>query len=404
MPSSDPASLYLFPSDVLDEGLAAVLRRADELGVDTLTVAAAYHQARDVVPHAGTGRRLRYRRDGVFFEPDPQRWAGTDLRPRVQSPAEQRAMADLMDSGARVEAWTVFLHNTGLGEEHPYLTAQTCFGDRLLSNLCPVNPAVADYASALADDVSARGLDIVAEALSGQTFAHGHHHERSFSPVGPLDEALLGICFCAHCRALGDAAGLDVEEVAAATRARVQASYGGATERPATLDALAETVGHTVLTYLELLQAGVTELATRVADVVHSHARELSYLDLTGAVLGYGDGRPSGPPAAAQGWRLSVAPAAVAPVSDSFSVLGYAIDPDRLHDDVASYRAALGDTRLRVVLRPGYPDTRSPDHLREKVVAARTAGADQVDFYNYGMYDQSVLDRIPFALNRSAAS
>ena len=398
------AALYLFPSDVLDEGLDAVVDRAAALGVDTLTVAVAYHQARDVVPHAGDKPRLRYRRDGVFFEPDPSRWTGTTARPRVQSAEERQAVAALVASGVRVEAWTVFLHNTGLGEEHPDLAQRTCFGDRLLSNICPLNPAAGDYAAALADDVSARGLDVVAEALSGQTFAHGHHHERSFTPVSPLDEAVLGICFCEHCRTAGSGADLDVEEIAAAARARVQAAFGGVDGRPATQDALAETLGGDVLAYLGAQQAGVTRLATRIADVVHAHDRDLSYLDLTGAVLGYADGRPSGPPAAAQGWRLSIDPSAVAPVSDSYSVLAYASDPARLHDDVASYRAALGDTRLRVILRPGSPDTTSREHLREKVRAAHDAGADQVDFYNYGMYDQTVLDRIPFALGRPSPS
>ncbi|MFC3687993.1 hypothetical protein [Aquipuribacter hungaricus] len=391
--------LYVFPSDLLDEGVDAVRRRSDELGAGTLVVAVAYHQARDVVPHAGRKPRLRYREDGVFFEPDPDRWTGTTLRPRVQPQDQRDALAALLATGAPVEAWTVFLHNTSLGEEHPRLASETCFGDRLLSNLCPSNPEAAGYADALAADIAARGLDIVAEALSGQTFAHGHHHERSFSPVSELDEAVLGICFCEHCTRAGTSAGLDVGRVAAAARVRVQSAFAGAAGRPATLEALAETLGGDVLAYLSTQQQTVTALADRLARTVRGHGRTLSYMDLTGAVLGYGDGAPSGPAAASQGWRIAVDLSSVAPLTDSCSVLGYTVDTTRLHADVASYRAAVGGSRLRVVLRPGWPDTSSRAHLRDKVRAVLDAGADQVDFYTYGMYDQEVLDRIPYAMD-----
>lgn len=396
MPQS---ALYLFPSDLVDEGVDAVRTRGDELGATTLTVATAYHQARDVVPHAGAKPRIRYRRDGVFFRPDPARWTASPALPRVQPDEEVAALEQLAESGARLEAWTVFLHNTSLAEGNPELASVTCFGDPLLSNICPLNPDAAEYAAALADDISARGLDIVAEALSAQTFGHGHHHERSFTPVSALDEAVLGICFCVHCRAAGSAAGVDVGAVAAAARDRVQAAYGGdAPGGPASREALADALGDDVVAYLQARERGVAALAERVAAVVHANGRSLSFMDLTGAVLGYDDGRPTGAPAAEQGWRLAIDPRSAAAPADSYSVLGYVDDPERLRQDVASSRAAIGETPLRVILRPGFPDTRTGAHLREKVLAARAGGADQVDFYNYGMYDQSVLDRIPAAL------
>jgi hypothetical protein len=53
---------------------------------------------------------------------------------------------------------------------------------------------------------------------------------------------------------------------------------------------------------------------------------------------------------------------------------------------------------VRVVLRPGHPDTPDHENLAEKVVTCAAAGASAVDFYNYGLYPWSVLDRIPAAL------
>lgn len=390
------SSLYAFPSDIVDDGLDRIAAWCDRIGADTLSLALAYHQARDVVPHGGEKPRLRYRRDGVFFHPNEEIWTGGRLRPQTQPADETTAVSRALEysSGPRIESWTVFLHNTGLGETHPDVTTETCFGDRILSNLCPSHPDVIDYSRRLARDISSRGINLVAEALSAQTFAHGHHHERSFAPISAGAEALLALCFCTHCVAPMNEAGGDSERLAARTRQQVQDAYAGATELPVTREALAEAVGDDLFTLLSSRENAVTLLASEVALAVHDNNQRLSFMDLTGAVLGYSDGFPVGAPAAEHAWRLSLNPAALAASADSYSILGYARDAERLATDVASYRDILGNCRLRVILRPGHPDTDSAEHLAEKVEACTTAGADQVDFYNYGMYDESVLSRI----------
>ena len=404
MPIS-PGSLYVFPSDLLDDGVDRVLGWSARLQTDTLALALSYHQARDVVPHAGNKPRIRYRRDGVFFAPDDEIWSGSPLRPKAQAPDEIAAVNALLShkSRPRVESWTVFLHNTSLGEAHAEVTTKTCFGDRIQSNLCPSHPDVAEYARRLADDISSRGIDIVAEALSAQTFAHGHHHERSFTPVSGGDEAILGLCFCESCTAPVNTAGGDSERLAARARERVQRAYAGAEGLPPTPDALTEVLGQDLLALLRTREKAVTTLTADVARVVHRNGQRLSFMDLTGAVLGYGDGTPAGPPAADQAWQLAIAPDAVAPLVDTYSILGYVRDPERLASDVASYRRALGDTPLRVILRPGHPDTDSAEHLAAKISACEDAGAEQFDFYNYGMYDESVLSWIPIARPRHSA-
>jgi hypothetical protein len=97
-------------------------------------------------------------------------------------------------------------------------------------------------------------------------------------------------------------------------------------------------------------------------------------------------------------WQIGVDPAAVGAVVPGYAMLGYARDPARLAADVAAYRALLGSgCELRVTLRPGLPDTPSAASLPDKLHAA--APADAVDFYNYGMYPFSVLDRIRHALS-----
>lgn len=244
-PSTPESSLYLFPSDLLDESVTAIEGRARDLGVTTLSVAMFQHQARDVTPHTGAKPRLRYRKDGVFFGPDDSRWQSTSLRPRIQDQLKVNVVQDPLDSSSselRVEGWTVFLHNTSLGEDHPALASRTCFGDPLLSNICPPNPDAVEYAISLAANISSRGLDVVAEALSGQTFSHGHHHKRSFAPVGELAEAVLGPCFCACCIAAVEARDVDVDCLSAAARDLLQDAYGGATHAPASRESLGEAL------------------------------------------------------------------------------------------------------------------------------------------------------------------
>ncbi|WP_327589401.1 hypothetical protein OHA25_22175 [Nonomuraea sp. NBC_00507] len=389
------SSLYVFPSDLVDEGVERVLARVRERGVAAVTVAVAYHQARDVVPRGKSGRVV-HRRDGVFLPLPPEVWQGVRLRPPGQPLAEQEAVTKLRErAGGDVLAWTVFLHNTTLGSAFPEVCAETCFGDRLLADLCPANPDVADYAVALARTAAAVG-PVVAEALSYGTFDHGHHHERSFVPLGPGERLLMGLCFCVDCRKAAQAAGVDAERLRATVAGHLdRALEGDGAATPADLPALRAAVGEELDGFLAVRQGVVTALTRQVAAAVHEDGGELVYLDLTGALLGYGDGAPEGPAAAEQGWRLGVDVPALSAVADGYAYLGYVRDVARLRADVASVVAAAGGRcPVRVVLRPGHPDTLDAAHLAAKVAACTSAGAAAVDFYNYGMYPAPVLDRI----------
>jgi hypothetical protein len=395
-------SLFAFPSDLVDEGVAEVLARVRGYGVEAVTLAVAYHQARDLTPHATTGR-LRHRADGVFAPLPPSLWDGVRLRPPVQPPDEVAAVARARDLAAPggLLAWTVFLHNTTLGAAHPDVCAETCFGDRLLADLCPAHPDVADYAVALARTAaSATGAPVVAESLAYGTFDHGHHHERAFVPLGPGDRLLLGLCFCAHCRHAARSSGVDVDRLRAAVARHLDAVLAGdAASAPDDPEALRAVFGDDLTRFVAVRQRVVTELTGRVAGALHADGGELIYLDLTGALLGYDSGTPQGPPAAEQAWRTGVDVAALSALADGFACLGYVRDAARLRTDVASVVAAVaGRCPVRVVLRPGHPDTDDAGHLTEKVAACTALGVAGVDFYHYGLYPRHVLDRIPAAL------
>ncbi|MEU9170325.1 hypothetical protein AB0D34_21385 [Streptomyces sp. NPDC048420] len=398
-----PSSLYTFVEDLRAEGVPPVLDRVlGEYGCDTLTVAAAYHRARDVTPHGPA--RVTLRRDGVHFTPPADLFDGARLIPPVQPGAEQEPLRALRrataERGAALHGWTVFLHNTTLGLAHPEVTQENCFGDRAApADLCPAHPDVRAYAVALARSVARLGVEaVVAESLHHGTFGHGYHHERSFVALGPLEEFLLGLCFCPHCVRHAEERGVDAAEA----RAEAVASAGRVLDGgdPASGDLVLDELPAPVAAYARARRETVTSLAATVAEAVADEGSQLVFLDLTGAAKGYADGLPTGALAADDAWRIGVDAAAIGAAVPGYAVLAYAQDPARVRADTAAYRTALPDgCALRTVLRPGLPDTASADDLAEKTAAALgPGGADAVDFYHYGLLPFPVLDRIPAAL------
>ncbi|MEU8041999.1 hypothetical protein [Streptosporangium sp. NPDC049078] len=400
------SSLYVYVEDVRGEGLEAVLDRITGYGVTGVTVAAAYHRARDVTPH---GRpRVTIRNDGAHFTPPADLFGGLRLVPPVQDGAEDEPLAALREAtaarGLALHGWTVFLQNTTLGLANPDVTVRDCFGDRgSPADLCPSHPDVRLYAVALGRAVARQGVDsVVAEALHYGTFGHGYHHERSFVPLGPMDAFLLGLCFCGFCMRRAADLGVNAEVAREECSRIVGAVFDG--DPPAqgevTRAALTAYAGPEVVAYARARSETVTSLVSEVSTAVTDEGSRLVFLDGTGAVKGYTDGLPSPGLAAHDSWQLGVDLVALGDLVPSLGVLAYARDVARVADDVAAYRRSTGkDKELRVVLRPGLPDTDSADRLAAKVRAVRASGADAVDFYAYGLMPYPILDRIPGALS-----
>lgn len=393
-------TIYAFPSDLLDEGVAPFLAALRQMGVDAAALAVNYHRARDFCPRRSNGR-LVYRDDGLFLMPHDDDWYDVRLRPPIQPEPERVAVGQFLQvAPAGSLAWTVFLHNTSLGRANPDLVTRTAFGDPVSSNLCPAQPAVARYAVALARTVARTGLPIAAEALSFLPFGHGEHHERYFVALGEGDHALLSLCFCAACRTAAETLGVDVERLTANVRRHVDAV---ATERttplPGDLAALVDTVGPDLIGMFKARATTVARLVSQVQTEIANLNGRIAFVDLTGAALGYDDGHPSGAPAAEQAWLLGIDPQRIASLVAEYAVLVYAADVERFRQDVDSYAQPLaGQAPLRVILRPGPPDVLEAGNLTAKLRICATAGVSAVDFYNYGMASQASLDRVRSAL------
>jgi hypothetical protein len=401
------ASFFAFASDLRDEGTETVLENVQErAGADGLTLAVAYHDARDVFPHNPV-RRVRFLEPGrVFFRPDPARYRGLLLQPVVSElvaggcPLSEAAAATSR-RGLRLTAWTVLLHSDLLGFEHPSCAPRNAFGDPYLTDLCPANPDVRAYVRALVGDVARRDVEVVqTESLHFHVLAHGYHHERFFEDVGALGAELLGLCFCEHCLAAADARGVDGAGLQRFVREELERRFAGVVAGGAEevgRDELGALAGGEMAGYVE---ARTETVATLIEEAVASAAEggaRLVVEDLSGAIKGYATGRPAGPPAAASAWRLGLDLRRAAEAGAGVMAIAYAEDPERVRLDLEAYRTA--GPVAGVALRPMPPDCGSADNLARKVAVAREAGVEEIGLYHYGLCRLSALDWTRTALH-----
>ncbi|MGH2411842.1 MAG: hypothetical protein ACRDGS_15995, partial [Chloroflexota bacterium] len=211
------ASVYAYPWDVVDESVDGFCRNArEQLGVDTISLAASYHAGKLILPH-NPRRKVYYPEDGsLYFRPDPAAFVDSPIQPHVGKLAiEQDVLADLckvsVGAGLEIIAWTVCLHTTRLGSAYPEYAPVNAFGDPAITYLCPAQPAARAYVRALAGDLARRYplKAIQLEAAHHMPFVHGFHHEMQQVRVTPALQILLGLCFCPACLELARDNGVD---------------------------------------------------------------------------------------------------------------------------------------------------------------------------------------------------
>src|SRR5436309_10950324 len=350
--------------------MAAVLDHiAGSARLGEVTMAAAYHHGRYIVPHNPV-RKVDFHEGGVvFFRPDASRYQKGGLQPVVSKLAQESdVLADLCSEGARrglrVRAWVVYLHNYTLGEAHPECACRNAFGDPHLTDLCPSNPRVRGFVIALTSDIASKGIaEAVAESLHFHGLEHGFHHERYFIELGALGRYLLGLCFCDHCMAAAEKHGVQAKSLREAARRELERRFGAppGKEEPELVRTQVAAFAYGELGgYLEARAGTVASLAREAAGAAAEQGAGFAFIDLSGAVKGYATGRPTGDAAPSIAWQLGVDVAAVAEVCGSLEAIGYARDPGRLRIDLEAYRKLAGEAPLSVVLRPAPPDCDSP--------------------------------------------
>jgi hypothetical protein len=356
---------YLYPWDV--DGDPAAADRIAGLGLTEVTLAAAYHAVRAVTP-SHPEHRIVTRGAGVYYRPDPARWAGLPLRPQAgtadQAGSFERAAAALRAAGIAVTAWAVVTHNSRLAGPGGR-AVRNAFGDVYPWALCAGSAGVRGYAAALAAEVAAlAGVDAIElEACGWYGFEHGSAHDKTGDAAalaGADGLWLLSLCFCAECGQAYRSAGADPAKLAAQVRA---AADGG----PALAADAAEVLDQT-------RAAASRRLLAEVLDAVRAAA----------------PGRPvlvhSAPDPRAVGANPGYDPAVLCGPGGADGIVLACGNPATAADLVARTAAAAPPgTRIAAVLQAVAGLGGQPETLPAQAAAVRAAGATELRLYHAGL-------------------
>ena len=401
-------SAFAFATDLADEGVETVLDNLQHRGgLGGITPAFVYHAARDVFPHNPRRKVHLLDRGAFFFRPDPSRYDGQRIQPRVSSLAREKdVLAETCRAaalrGLDVHAWTVLLH-ADRPDEFPDCAPRNAFGDLYPADLCPANPDVRAYVRTLVGDIARYEVTtILGESLHYHGLEHGHHHERYFIELGSRARYLLGLCFCEHCLDAARRLGVDGEAVRVSVREELEGVFGGEVPDAGAADVVREELAAVadgeLLAYLDVRAEVVSTLAAEATQAAAAAGRRFVFMELAGAVKGYATGRPVGAPAAETTWRTGVDLQGLQRAGAEVEVLAYAADVERVRFDLDAYRRALGDRPIGVAMRPSPPDCVEPGKLAAKVRLARELGMTRLDFYHYGFLRLGALDWIHAAI------
>ena len=388
-------SMWTYPWDIQDQGLEALAADlAGRAGLNTVSVATSYHAGRFLQPRS-PAQKAYFPEDGtVYFRPDDALWQNKAIRPLVaQNVLERGDMLDALTkaretTSLKVSCWTVCLHNSRLGMLHPQHVTRNAFGNANYYNLCPSSPAARDYVVTLVHDITTNYQPDMLELESPNFmgFAHEYHHEKDGVGLTAEDDFLLSLCFCDHCTARAEKAGVPVE----GARKTVARFIAELCER-----AVPEKQ------FPDFPEAGIN--AFRAHPDLHAFLawRSEPVTSLIGEIKAAAD------PASRivlidlkDGWLGGVDLAAVGKLCDGAILCCYDMTPEAIADVMCTGRALLGPEKfLGLGLRVFYPEVDGPAILTSRAKAAVEAGADGVNFYNYGLIPAKRLDWVREAVN-----
>jgi hypothetical protein len=392
-------SMWTYPWDVQDLSADRVTGELRDSGCTTISLATAYHAGRFLQPRSPR-RKSYYPEDGtIYFQPRPSLWENCRIRPQVAEAVHEGGdvLADLVRrrdaGGLGVSCWTVCLHNSRLGLLHPEAVTRNAFGDASVFNLCPSHPDARAYVTTLVRDLSEqyRPDAIELESACFMGFAHGFHHEKDGVGLTPEDDFLLSLCFCPACLARAAKAGVDGERARETVRRWIIESCERAVPSPRFLN-FPRTGPETFRAHLEVHEfvmwrfEPVTSLMREIRSAA-APATKIYLIDLKDGWLG--------------GCDLSAATHGC----DGAIICGYDMLPAQVGALLSESAGAIEAGKfLGTGFRLFYPEMTGPADLVARAEAAVKAGAQGINFYNYGLVPGARLDWMRQAIAAASAT
>ena len=386
--SAASIELFAYPWDILDRGVEPFVEECRELGVRVLHVTTIYHSGKFFLPR-NSSSRVYFPESGCLYVPLPAEAFEGRPAPEVSKMAASGWLEVLAKAaakaGIRLAAWTVFHHSSALSAKYPDLTVRNLFGDSYPFALCPSREPVRRYSLALARALATLNvfetLDL--ETIGYLGYHHGHHHEVTAVPAGPLEHLLLSLCFCEACVEAGARTGIPMEPLRLELRAllleKVRCDDAGSgppdnMEQVATLLALSEPLQQLVRLRLDT----VSSLVRQIRDAIGNVRLSLFTSSFVGS--------PSNI------WMEGVSLHELRDVADVFHLLAYTPDTDRVNADLVFCRAQVEDpARLNLTLNLGLPVTPTLGDAMAKIEFAWRQGVRRFSFFNYGFLGEGRL-------------
>ena len=398
--SSIKSHAFAFAYTFFREPAEKVIPELKSYGFTGINLALNYHGSRDLLLRQGP--QLEYLADGFhYYKSDAGAYAKDAYKPAL---TDQLPSNELLDSvikvaaanDFKVNAWAVYMHNSAIGMASPEAAVTNVFGNKFLSELCPINPAVRGYALGLTKDLVSRGLNgVVAESLHFHGARHGEHHERFFIELSPVSEFLFSLCFCKSCVANYQIAGNDAQPLINKVTGLLNEVFQ--TQDPwlgkqLSKDLLAEVVGPEILKYLSAREEKLASLYEEVVKVskaagsVFKLVDQAPLLDMQSA------------DALGNSWQVGIDNQRINKIVDRYEPLIYRPDESGVSALAQNYLKNT-TTGVTAILRPTYPDSTSRDNLAKKVNSLTKLGISEIDFYLLDTMRGSDLASIKSVLN-----
>jgi len=379
------STIWAYLWDLVDEGVEEAVRcLREDLGLDAVSVATAYHTFQQLRPQRPGRKLLVGESAAVYFRPDLPLYGDTCLRPHVaplarqDNPLERLARA-CAAWGLDLISWTVCLHNSHLALSHPHCAQQTAYGDNLGWILCPGEDDVRAYVIALCRDlVSNYGVKrLELETCSFGGYGHSHFHVKDGMDLGNVGNYLFSLSFSQGCMDKGRARGIDAEGLRAWVREELDRAFARGAPLEGDIDSF--VAGREELAaFQDMREELVTSL---VQEVKEATGVEVSFLLM-------GDR-----------WRAGIRPERMVEVADLVEVLAYTASPEAIEARVAEVMADLDDGgRLVLGLQAYHPCAASAEGLWANVERGLGLGVRQFSYYNYGIGPRPSLEWIRYCI------
>jgi hypothetical protein len=377
--TSVKSNAFTLPYTFFREPAAKVISELKESGLSGVNLALNYHASRDFLLRQGP--QLEYLADGFhYYKVDKSNYEANALIPAEfdQLPSNQlleNVLAEAAKQEFEVNAWAVYMHNSAIGMNHPEATVTNVFGNKFLSELCPINKSVQAYAIGLTKDLSRRGVkSIMAESLHFHGARHGEHHERFFMELSSVTEFLFSLCFCSDCKSNFSG---DANSLAAKIKDKLQTVFDDKDpwlSKELTKEFLAELLGDQILQYLSAREDAVAGLYERVVATAHASGVKFKYEDQAPLL----DIKSTN--SLDKSWEIGIDNNQIAKIVDCYEPLVYRANPSDVGALAKSYKERIS-TSISAILRPTFPDCTEADNLIKKVEVLKQLQITEIDFY-----------------------